>query len=279
MTARLTVLASGSAGNSTLVEIDGIRLLIDCGLGPTDLAGRLNSIGVGWRDLNGVLLTHRHTDHWKPATLRKLAEHRVPVFLHRDYGASEPFAELERQQLVRGFVSQRPIQIATTWHCLPFRVRHDGGPTFGFRFQSHAGEWSFAYAADLGTWDDEVIRLLSDVDLLALEFNHDVEMLKASDRPAWLIRRVLSDEGHLSNEQAAELLREMLRRSPSRHPEQLVLLHLSQQCNSAELARAAAQSALGESRVATNVHVAAQHEPSPMFQVHGSPIAECTPAA
>jgi phosphoribosyl 1,2-cyclic phosphodiesterase len=275
----LTVLASGSAGNATLVEIDGARLLIDCGLGPADLAGRLNSVGIGWRDLNGVLLTHRHSDHWKPATLRKLAEHRVPVFLHRDYGASAPFAELERQQLVRGFVSLRPIQIANSWHCLPFRVRHDGGPTFGFRFQSHAGEWSFAYAADLGTWDDDIVRALSDVELLALEFNHDAEMLKASDRPAWLIRRVLSEEGHLSNEQAAELLREVLRRSASRHPRQLVLLHLSQQCNTAELALAAALLAISESRVATNVHVAAQHKPSPTFQLGVSWNSECVPAA
>lgn len=279
MTARLTILASGSAGNSTLVEIDGIRLLIDCGLGPVELAARMNSIGVGWRDLSGVLLTHRHTDHWKPATLRKLAEHRVPVFLHRDYGASEPFADLERQQLVRGFVSQRPIPIGTTWHCLPFRVRHDGGPTFGFRFQSHAGDWAFAYAADLGTWDDDVVRLLSEVDLLALEFNHDAELLKSSDRPAWLIRRVLSDEGHLSNAQAAELLQEILRRSASRHPQQLVLLHLSQQCNSAELACVAAQSALVESRVPTNVHVAAQHEPSPTFLLGNSWSSQRVPNA
>lgn len=285
MTARLTILASGSAGNSALVEIDGARLLVDVGLEPADLLDRMQSCGCDWRDLSGVLLTHRHTDHWRPATIKKLAEHRVPLFAHRDHIAAlrvgcRGFDEIERSKLARPYVTNRPIMLADSWTCRPFRVRHDGGATFGFRFEGqpfsakqtdaapHAltiGRWAFAYVADLGCWEDDVVAALRDVDLLALEFNHDPAMLKASRRPPWLISRVLGDDGHLSNAQAANLLRNVLRQSTTPRLRQVVLLHLSRECNTPQLAAAAAEAVLVEHDSSASVFFAEQHRPSPTF--------------
>src|SRR5262249_58433243 len=88
---------------------------------------------------------------------------------------------------------------------------------------------------------DELADALADVDLLALEFNHDVGLERSSGRSPYLIARVLGEEGHLSNEQAANLLREVLRRSPPGRLRQLVQLHLSRECNRPHLAPETAQ--------------------------------------
>src|SRR5207248_10684730 len=109
---------------------------------------------------------------------------------------------------------------------------------------------------------------LADVDLLALEFNHDVVMESTSGRSPQLIARVLGDAGHLSNDQATGLLREVLRRS-TKHPRHIVQLHLSRECNHPGLAAASAQRLLEELAVAAEVHTARQDRPGTTLHVGG----------
>ncbi len=270
MTARLTILASGSAGNSALIECDGERWLIDLGLEPKELDARLATVDAEWSQIRGVLVTHRHTDHWKPKSLSRCWTSRVPVFCHRDHAAAfrigcPDFADLERSRLFRPFVGERPIAISANWQCRPFRVRHDGGATFGFRFET--SNTAFAYAADLGCWDRGLLERLLNVELLALEFNHDPELLRQSPRPPWLIHRILGDEGHLSNAQACELIGEVLKQSGVDRLRQLVLLHISRECNSGDLAAATARAALAQFGSEANVFAAEQQEPSPWFVI------------
>src|SRR5262249_52240531 len=136
---------------------------------------------------------------------------------------------------------------------------------FGFRVEGPADllgrRAAVGYAADLGTWSVPVVEALSDVDLLALEFNHDVEMERRSPRPAILIARVLGDEGHLSNDQAAALVRAVLARSAPSRLRHVVQLHLSRDCNRPELARKAAAAALRQGGAKATVHVAQQAAP------------------
>ena len=270
MTARLTILASGSAGNSALVECDGVRWLIDLGLEPKELDARLATVDAEWSQIRGVLLTHRHSDHWTPKSLSRCWSSRVPVFCHRDHAPAfrlgcPDFRDLERERLFRPYVGERPIAISANWQCRPFRVRHDGGATFGFRFESPQS--AFAYAADLGCWDRGLLERLLNVELLALEFNHDPELLRQSPRPPWLVRRILGDEGHLSNAQACELIGEVLKQSSPDRLRQLVLLHISRECNSADLAAATARTALAQFGSEANVFAAEQQEPSPWFVI------------
>ncbi len=274
MTARLTILASGSAGNSALVDCDGERWLIDLGLEPKELDARLAAVDADWSQIRGVLVTHRHTDHWKPKSLSRCWTSRVPVFCHRDHAAAfrlgcPDFADLERGRLFRPFVGERSITISANWQCRPFRVRHDGGATFGFRFESSVT--AFAYAADLGCWDRGLLERLLNVELLALEFNHDPELLRQSPRPPWLVHRILGDEGHLSNAQACELVGEVIKESEANRLRQLVLLHISRECNSGEFAAETARAALAEFGSEANVFAAEQHEPSPWFVI-GEPF-------
>jgi phosphoribosyl 1,2-cyclic phosphodiesterase len=289
---RFTVLASGSSGNSSLLEVDGFGLLLDIGLGPRQLASRLITSGRSWQNVQAVLLTHTHGDHWNFRTLAALLSKRIPLYCHDEHRdvleATCPpglFPALVGARLLRSYRDGEELLFAGAVECLPLAVRHDSGATFGFRFTGRPDlfgpGWSMGYAADLGCWDVQLADALTGVDLLALEFNHDVAMQRTSGRHPMLIARVLGDEGHLSNAQAAALLRQMLINGSERRPRQIVQLHLSRQCNHPRLAAQAAQTVLDELGVAIPIHTATQHTPSPAFKCGSVPLPSdgCVPLA
>jgi phosphoribosyl 1,2-cyclic phosphodiesterase len=252
---RFTVLASGSSGNASLVESEGFGVLIDIGLGPRQLAMRLARVGLSWSSVHAVVLTHTHCDHWKDSALVHLRRQQIPLWCHSGHHTvlrtySDGFLTLHDAGLVRSFEPHEEFELSPRLRCRAFPVRHDGGATFGFRLEGrgdlfgHAG--ALGYVADLGCWDNEVVAQLTDVDLLAVEFNHDVALQNASGRAPRLIQRVLGDEGHLSNVQAVALVRAVLARSTPGRLRHLVQLHLSRDCNRPALAREAARMVLEE---------------------------------
>jgi phosphoribosyl 1,2-cyclic phosphodiesterase len=190
------------------------------------------------------------------------------------------FAALERAQLLRSYASGEEFALAPGLRCRPFPLRHDCGATFGFRFEARSDLFeppvALGYAADLGSWDGELARALADVDLLALEFNHDVELECTSGRSPYLIARILSDEGHLSNAQAAALLREIMRLSTPGRLRRVVQLHLSRDCNQPELAAQSARSALVDAASDVELYAARQDQPGPMLSLE-APIDCCPP--
>jgi phosphoribosyl 1,2-cyclic phosphodiesterase len=272
MPLRFTVLASGSAGNASLLQTDEFGVLLDAGLGPRLLAQRLAVVGASWNDVHAVLLTHTHSDHWKDTTLAHLYRRRVPLYCHAEHHIylrtySPAFARLQAENLVRLYEAVEDLVLAPGFRCRPLPLRHDGGATFGFRFEESSdlfgGQCALAYAADLGSWEPALAEALANVDLLALEFNHDVELEYASGRSPYLIRRVLSDEGHLSNVQALALLQEVMRRSTPGLLRHVVQLHLSRECNRPSLAVATAQAALADPALGIELHTASQDKPGP----------------
>lgn len=250
MTGRFTVLASGSSGNAALLEVNGFGLLIDCGLQPRMLTARLREAGVAWSAVNAVVLTHIHGDHWKDLTLATLCGCRIPLYGHRDHldhlgSTARAYESLHRGRLIREYEDGQPLEPCPGLVLRPLRVSHDAEPTFAFRIDASDAQgpaWSIGYASDLGCGSSELIDSFAGVDVLALEFNHDVRMERRSRRPRFLIDRVLSDWGHLSNDQAAEVAAAIAGRvSPPGH---LVQLHLSRECNRPELASKAGLAAL-----------------------------------
>lgn len=254
MTARFTVLASGSGGNASLLEYDGFGLLIDCGLHPRFLTARLQSIGANWDRVSAVVLTHTHTDHWKDATLADLRAKGIPLYAHRqhyeymDGRAAPSYPSLCSAGLAREYTEGVRIELSPSLSCLPLRVSHDSVPTFAFRIDGRDGgphpAWSIGYAADLGCGSPELIDAFAGVDVLALEYNHDEMMERESPRPKFLVDRVLGDLGHLSNRQAAELTAAIAGASGEGFPAHLIQLHLSKDCNRPELAAVAGREAL-----------------------------------
>ena len=268
MTARFTVLASGSAGNATLLEVDGFGLLIDCGLHPRTLAGRLAAVGASWEKIHAVVLTHTHGDHWKDLCLAQFHTRRIPLYAHDAHlshlsGAASSFSALHAGSLTRTYRANQAIELAPGLTCRPVEVSHDSDPTYAFRldYREGGGEhaaWSIGYASDLGCGSEELVAAFVGVDVLALEYNHDEKMERASSRPAFLVQRVLSDSGHLSNRQAAEMTRTIAALSGSSLPHHLVQLHLSKDCNHPHLAEAAGRNALTDLNPAISVITARQ---------------------
>jgi phosphoribosyl 1,2-cyclic phosphodiesterase len=268
---RFTVLASGSAGNASLIETADFSVLLDAGLGPRQLGARLRAIGASWERIRSVLLTHIHRDHWNESTFGWMERKHITLICHPSHhgylsDVSVAFAALCASGLVRTYEADERLTLSAGLHCLPIALRHDSGETFGFRFTSPTNLFGeghcVGYAADLGTWDDTVVQALCEVDVLALEFNHDVAMERSSGRHPRLIARVLGDDGHLSNDQAVALLQEIIRNSAPGRLRHLVQLHLSHECNHPDLARQTAHAALAGLAAEVEVHTARQHQPA-----------------
>jgi phosphoribosyl 1,2-cyclic phosphodiesterase len=287
MSFHFTVLASGSSGNVSFLEVAGRGHLLDIGLGPRQIAQRLAVHGATWNCIQSVLLTHTHADHWKEATLRHLCRRRIPIYCHRDHhemlgSGGIAFEQLKKNKLVNTYEAGTEFSLSSELRCKPIALSHDSGATFGFRFEAETGaadvKRTLAYATDLGCWDNAVAHELCGADLLALEFNHDVGLEYASGRPAQLIARVLGERGHLSNHQAAALVADIFQRGGGQRLLHLVLLHLSQECNKPELAATVAQTLASQFAPHLHVHAARQDQPSPRFTL-GQPAAPAAAGA
>ncbi len=259
------VLASGSSGNASLLRVGKFGVLVDLGLGPRSLARRLAEVGSSWEHVHAAMLTHIHGDHWNENTLAFLHRRQIPLYCHREHAGalkfdSPAFAELLEEDLLNFYEVDETLILAENFQCRPLSLRHDCGMTCGFRFDGNADgqSWALGYAADLGSWDDELADALANVDVLALEFNHDEQMERQSGRAPALIQRVLGDHGHLSNRQAAELLSEILARSDAGRLQHVVQLHLSRQCNHPDLAAQSVHQLLARN---IQVHTAEQDRP------------------
>jgi phosphoribosyl 1,2-cyclic phosphodiesterase len=270
MSVQFAVLASGSRGNSTFVQGRSGGLLIDAGMGPRAMADRLESIGASWAGISAAVLTHTHTDHVDTATFAELARRQVVFYCHeahRDQLRDDPgFRKLEEAGLCRLY-DDRPFLTTNGLRIEPIRLRHDGGPTFGFRIEVSAerrqAPVQIGYLADTGCWSEAMADSLADVDVLGVEFNHDVAMQKNSGRPYVLIARNLGDLGHLSNRQGAELIQSILARSRRAALRHVVLLHLSEDCNEPELALQTARAAIEPLARNVEVHAARQNPAHP----------------
>ena len=274
MAVEFTILASGSRGNSAMVRSRGAGLLIDLGLGSRLLTRRMEGVGACWEQLAAALLTHTHGDHVCDSTLRALLTRGIPLYCHegqrRDLARFPRFLEMERSGLIRCY-DDRPFLTPDGSRVEPIAASHDSGPTYGFRVECRAirrgPSAAIGYLSDTGCWRSHTADAMADVDVMAVEFNHDVEMQRNSGRSPHLIARNLGNKGHLSNDQAADLVSAVLDRSRPGAVKHVVLLHLSQECNHPHLAISAARAAVRASGRRSSVHAADQWTASPHLPV------------
>ncbi len=263
MTHRMTVLASGSAGNATLIQGDGFGLLVDCGLPPQELTARLQVVGASWQAVHAVVITHTHTDHWNRYTLEHLRRLNIPFFAHAKHHdaltAHAAYGPLSKAGLTHDYTPGEPLTLGGGLRLRVVQVPHDSDPTFGVRvdYAGDGGGWAVGVSSDLGTVPDGLYDLFAGVDVLGLEFNHDEMMQRTSRRPRFLIERVLGNSGHLSNVQAAEAVQRFVATGDL---QAVVQLHLSRDCNTAELANAAGRAAVSGTN--TEVITATQWHPA-----------------
>jgi phosphoribosyl 1,2-cyclic phosphodiesterase len=277
MPIQFAVLASGSRGNACLVQAGHAGLLIDLGLGPRELCARLEGVGSNLARIGTAVLTHTHGDHVLPSSLRLLASRKIPLYCHEGHRAAlsdrPGFRQLDASRLVRHY-DERPFLAPTGLRIEPVELSHDGGPTFGFRVEGRAGRGSkpasVGYLADTGCWSEAMADAMADVDALGVEFNHDVTLQVNSGRSPHLIYRNLGDRGHLSNVQGAALISAVLGRSSRGSVRDVVLLHLSDQCNRPKLALDVARRAVRDSGRRVAIHAASQSRAYPNLHVRAA---------
>lgn len=250
MAVRMTVLASGSRGNSTVVSSTGTSILVDAGLSCKETLKRMTAAGEDPLALKGIVITHEHQDHVTGLAVlaRKL---RIPVYMtgythkewkrwSRKYQCAEnpERAELEQLELFESGKSFSIGDIGVT----PFTIPHDAVDPVGFVFTVEGVKIGFA--TDVGYLPLSVKTHLKGCDGLLIESNHDLEMLRGGPYPWSVKQRVMSRVGHLSNEELAKFFAEDYDGGAAF----VVLAHLSENNNHPELARQCAETVLNTRR-------------------------------
>jgi len=252
---RMVVLGSGSRGNAAVVECGGVRLLIDAGLSAKQLTIRLRSVGVEPASLDGILLSHEHGDHVRGLKVL-LKQWNLPVYctamtgqVVREAGIRE--GQWKHFEAGQGFMI-RGVGVQT------FSLQHDAVDPVGFVI-SH-GAKRVGAVTDAGDVTRNLTEALRGVHGLFIEANYDDELLATDTKRPWSIKqRISSRHGHLSNTQCANLLREIAHAQLT----QVVVGHLSSDCNSPECVLRALRSGLedaGHPHIA--IHCAGQDNPT-----------------
>ena len=196
-------LASGSAGNCTYVSFGNTRLLIDAGISATKITNALKQLGLTPSDLNGILITHEHVDHIRGIYVFT-RKYGVPIYANNGtwMGILKRDQDIPMQYRF-AFETGMDFYIGNI-NITPFAIPHDANDPVGYMLR--CGRLSAAVATDIGHLNDEWIRTVSGAQVVLLEANHDVEMVKKGPYPYHLKQRILSRRGHLCNEDCARAL-------------------------------------------------------------------------
>lgn len=243
MCVSVLVLASGSRGNSAVVQTSKTKILVDAGISCRETFRRMKALGEDPRLLSAILLTHEHTDHvfGLLALARRL---RIPVFMtgatHQNWSRAlrDEQGKLPSLEQLEMFASGKGFQVGDI-DVMPFTIPHDAADPVGFTFRAEGVKIGFAI--DLGYLPASVRDHLRGCEVLVIESNHDLEMLRVGPYPWSVKQRVMSRVGHLSNDALAQFLTS----DYDGEAAYLVLAHLSEHTNHPEIARGAAEKALG----------------------------------
>lgn len=260
---KIVVLASGSKGNATYIETKQTKILIDAGISYLQIRLRLASRGIMLSHIDAIFVTHEHTDHIK---------HLVSV-------ASKTGATIYLSEACYYNVNRRlngglnALSVALIHaNCkydlgdvavAALELSHDVDSCFGYVFkEKKPGNVTYGYVTDTGYIPEQYLSLLSKIQVLSIESNHDVTLLKSSARPKVLIGRILSKAGHLSNVQCAQYLKGF----DYKYMKWVILSHLSEECNTETLALEEVRKVFGEA-LNFRVEVAKQNEPLEVIEV------------
>lgn len=227
----LCSIASGSSGNCIYAGSGRSHLLVDAGISGKRIEAGLNEIGLKTSEMDGILITHEHSDHIK--SLGVLArKHGIPM-----YGTAGTIQWIKEHQAI-GKVDESLFHVIQPE--VPFfvgdlqveaiRTSHDAAEPVAYVMRRERK--SMAVITDLGKYDDYIVDKLQGLDVLLLEANHDVHMLQVGTYPYYLKRRILGDRGHLSNELSGQLLGSLLHDGMKK----VFLGHLSRENNYPQLA-------------------------------------------
>ncbi len=243
----LSVLASSSKGNASVLRSPQCTLLIDAGISARRICKGLEACELHPKNLDGVLFTHEHKDHC--LGIGQLSKkHDLQIYCSRHTAADirpmAPSAAFHYMQPEQSFWIK---DICIT----PFSIQHDASDPLAVLFE-HSSGTRFAYVTDTGHVTASMLKHLEGLHGFYLESNYCPQLLEASNRPYSLVSRIASRWGHLSNQQAGELIQSVA--SPKL--QHLILGHLSQDCNTPDVAHAAMQAVLTQMNLKTRLQCA-----------------------
>lgn len=222
----VSILCSGSEGNSVLVKTDKHKLLIDCGLNNKYIKDNLEEVGVNESDIDSIFITHSHSDHIGA----------LKVFLNKNHPRvyiDEKMFEDSAMDFLRVYdnleFSKGPFELDDISVEI-YKTSHDAPGSRGYIISNN--NKSVVYCTDTGYINHKLFDKLSNKTLYIFESNHDIEMLMHGRYPSWLKKRVSSDTGHLSNHQAGFYLSKII----GEDTKQVVLAHISKENNTPEIA-------------------------------------------
>lgn len=219
-------LYSGSSGNCSFIETDSAKILIDCGTSSKKVQDALNSIGYTFDDIDAIIITHEHSDHIKGlgTTCKKFD---IPV-----YANEKTYNEISKNfdiKTHKNFKNGENFEI-NDLTISPFSIPHDAADPCGFNLYYKSKKVSIA--TDLGHIENSILKRLDGSDFLLLESNYEPDILKCSKYPYMLKKRILGPNGHLSNEDASNIICTLAKSGLNN----VTLGHLSKENNFPELA-------------------------------------------
>ena len=236
--------ASGSNGNCHFVSYKNTKILVDAGLSGKKIEENLRKIDINLQNITGILISHEHSDHIKGAGILS-RRYNIPIYANKKTWdeISVKLGKLEEVNIIK-FENDVMFTI-NDLHITPFSIHHDAIDPVGFTINN--GKNKISIATDLGHICDKIRNNIYESKLVVLESNHDVEMLKMGPYPYHLKKRVLSQNGHLSNEDAGKFSVELVQKGVKK----ILLAHLSKENNFPELAFETVKSILKEK----NMHI------------------------
>jgi phosphoribosyl 1,2-cyclic phosphodiesterase len=226
----IIVLASGSKGNAIYIETTNAKVLFDAGISLKQIKSRLSKHNIDFNDLDAVFISHEHSDHTKHI-VPILEKTNASLFINQvsfDYLGETIKTKIINKKIF--FIDKERKYSINDIIVVPIELSHDSKNIFGFLIK--AENENIGIITDTGIVPEKYFSLLKKMNILFFESNHDIDMLLNSSRPWHLKQRILSPHGHLSNEECAKVLSQII----SNDTKCIILSHLSEECNNPNLA-------------------------------------------
>ncbi len=252
---KVQILASGSKGNSTLIETDNAKILIDLGLNYRQIKTRLEQVGVTPFEIDAVIITHTHHDHTN-GLASFVTKTGVKVYtINKSYPEINRIIDNENIEIINGSFNLGNLNITA------FNLSHDV-PVIGLLINDQHAE--LVYMTDTGYINKKYNDLLANKDIYIIESNYDEEMLLNGPYPQLLKQRVIGDSGHISNKDSAKFLKKVI----GDRTKYIFLAHISENNNTPALAHGTVSNIIEETNFnLDNLFVANQHEISIQVEV------------
>lgn len=253
---KVSVLSSGSKGNVTFLEIANKRFLLDAGRNYKYIKEKLGELNVSPKDINYIIISHNHSDHITALKTLVKNTHATIIISEKMLYEIEDIKDYPNIIICEDLLELENINVKS------IKSSHDAPDSRNFIISGEGKQ--IAYITDTGYINNKYFKLLRNLDVYLFESNHDIELLQHGPYPAWLKKRVLSDDGHLSNKLASFYLAKLV----GDKTKKIILIHLSETNNLEEIAMETINNTFIDYKIDFhNIECAKQNEKTEMIEI------------